>query len=124
MAAPNSSAASSRGREAELRARAFLEAQGLRFVAANYRCRLGELDLVMQQEQTLIVVEVKARSRSGFGGALASITLAKQEKIIAATLHFLQHHPQFAEAAIRFDVVTLEGSRFAAMHWLPAAFTA
>ncbi len=124
MAAPNPSPASVRGREAEARARAFLEAQGLAFVAANYHCRYGELDLLMQSPDMLVVVEVKARRGRGFGGALASITPAKQEKIIAATLHFLQHHPQFAQAAIRFDVVTLEGSAFAAIHWLPAAFTA
>lgn len=112
------------GREAEAEARAHLEAKGLRFVAGNYYCRLGELDLVMLHGSTLVFVEVRERKRGGFGGALASVTRRKQEKIIVTAQHFLQHHPQFGGHSARFDVVAIDrGATAATLEWLQAAFT-
>jgi putative endonuclease len=62
------------GQAAESRAEAFLKTQGLTLVARNWRCRFGEIDLVMQDGSTLVFVEVRLRSRSDFGGAAASVT--------------------------------------------------
>lgn len=111
------------GTAAEAEARAFLERQGFHLVAANYRCRRGEIDLVMQQETLLIFVEVRLRNSQGFGGAAASVTRAKQQKIIASAESFLHHHPEFSHCNCRFDVLALQVSTQGwQVDWLPAAF--
>ena len=58
-----------RGREAERHAERWLKARGLQVLARNYRCRFGELDLVMRQGDTLVFVEVRLRRDERFGGA-------------------------------------------------------
>jgi putative endonuclease len=112
------------GREAEARAQQYLEARGLRLVAANYRCRHGEIDLIMRHGEVLVFIEVRERKNSRYGGAAASVTRQKQEKIIATAQHFLQHQPEFHHAPARFDVLALNpGSLEAPIDWLQAAFT-
>ena len=112
------------GQAAEAATRLFLEAQGLHFIAANYRCRLGEIDLIMRQQSLLVFAEVRLRNRQDFGGAAASVTLRKQQKIIASAGAFLQHHPEFSCCNCRFDVLALQATASGwAIEWLPAAFT-
>lgn len=111
------------GREAEATARSWLEAKGLVLVAANYHCRYGELDLVMKDRTMLVFVEVRERAASRFGGAAASVTRAKQEKIIATAQHFLQHRPEFRQWPARFDVLALDRKNTdVEIQWLQAAF--
>lgn len=112
--------ATERGASAEDQALAFLHQQGLRAVARNWRAKGGELDLVMLHGAVLVFVEVRARSSAQFGGALASITPTKRQRIVHAAQQFLAAHPQHAEREARFDVVCLDGG--AAPQWLPAAF--
>lgn len=113
-----------KGAAAEAAARRFLEHQGLRLVFANFRCRGGEIDLIMQQADVLVFAEVRLRSSLGFGGAAASVTRTKQQKIIATARAFLQHHPEFAHCNCRFDVLAVQaGSQGWDVEWLPAAFT-
>jgi putative endonuclease len=120
---PPKTAALRPGQAAEAAARIFLEAQGLHFVAANYHCRQGEIDLVMQQQSLLVFVEVRMRNRQDYGGAAASVTYRKQQKIIASAGDFLQHHPQFAHCHCRFDVLALQEKLPEwDIEWLPAAF--
>lgn len=124
MELPTPSGPNNPGALAEAHARRFLEAQGLRFVAANYRCRFGEIDLVMRQDQLLVFAEVRLRNRQDFGGAAASVTFAKQQKIIASAGAFLHHHPEFSRCNCRFDVLALQASAQEwHVEWLPAAFT-
>lgn len=112
------------GREAEAAAQIFLEGKGLRLVAANYHCRYGELDLVMKDGATLVFVEVRERKHSRFGGAAASVTRSKQEKIIATAQHFLQHRPEFQRLAARFDVLAMDKrDTDVDIQWLQSAFT-
>ena len=66
----------------ELKARRWLEGKGLRFIAANVRGRGGEIDLIMKDGQVIVFVEVRFRQSSRFGGAAASVTLAKQHKLL------------------------------------------
>ena len=73
-----------RGREAEARAAAYLQSQGLRILARNWRCRFGELDLVAADAATIVFAEVRSRASRAFGGAAASIDYAKRRKLIAA----------------------------------------
>lgn len=109
------------GMDAEQRAAEFLTTAGLRILERNYRCRLGELDIVARQDAVLIVAEVRCRSRSDYGGAAASVTPAKQRRIILATRHLLMRHPSLAQLAIRFDVLAISADH---INWLRGAFTA
>ncbi len=70
------------GTKAEDDALAFLQGQGLTPVTRNFRCRSGEIDLIMQDGNTLVFVEVRKRKNRLYGGAAASITPAKQQKLI------------------------------------------
>ncbi len=108
-----------KGAAAELRAEKYLIERGLRTVARNWRVRGGEIDLVMRDGATLIFVEVRARSGSAYGGAAASVTPAKQARLMHAArayLATLAHTP-----ACRFDVVAEEAGRLC---WLRDAFQA
>ena len=67
------------GQSAEKRAEIFLASHGLTLVARNWRCRFGEIDLIMRDDSALVFIEVRLRSRSDFGGAAASVTPAKQK---------------------------------------------
>jgi putative endonuclease len=86
--------------------------RGFRIVARNWRCRFGELDLVVQRRGVLVFCEVKSRRESVFGGGFEAVTRRKQAKLRAVAQAFLQatgSHPQ----AIRFDVasVSVRGAR-------------
>jgi putative endonuclease len=112
-----------RGREAEQRAAEFLAARGIEILTCGYRCRLGELDIVGSDGDTLVIVEVRARQRADHGSALESIGPAKRRRIVRATRHFLMRHPAWHSRPIRFDVVAIEGpATEATPHWLRNAF--
>lgn len=110
-----------RGEEAEALAAGFLAGRGLAIVARNYRTRLGEVDLVARDGATLVFVEVRARSWSGYGGAAGSIDLRKQRRIVAAARHYLARLR--AEPPCRFDVVTIDGPQ-GSPAWIRGAFDA
>lgn len=106
-----------RGAAAEQQALDLLMAAGLRLVCRNFRCQYGELDLVMYDEETLVIVEVRFRQSQAFGGAVGSVTVRKQKKIILATQVYLMTHP--VKAAVRFDVVAISGQ---GVNWIKNAF--
>ena len=106
------------GQSAESRAEAFLQRHGLKLVARNWRCRFGEIDLVMQDGATLVFIEVRLRSRSDFGGAAASVTPAKQKQLLATARQYLAALKTLPPC--RFDVVALSGD--AAPEWIKNAF--
>ena len=108
------------GDAAEQRARRWLEGKGLRFIAANVRGRGGEIDLIMKEGQVIVFVEVRFRQSSRFGGAAASVTLAKQHKLLqTAHLWLARHNGSFDTVDCRFDVVAFTGN---AIDWLKNAF--
>lgn len=107
------------GRQAEQQALQFLQQQGLRWRASNVRYAVGELDLVMQDGATVVMVEVRYRQSQRYGGALASITPRKQARIIAAAQHYVIIQG-LTTAAIRFDVVALSGDQ--PIQWIQNAF--
>ena len=100
----------------------FMQAQGLQLVARNVRFRGGELDLVMKDGDTLVITEVRKRSREDYGGAAASVGLSKQRRIVLATRLWLARSPQYSSWPIRFDVCALDGAD--QISWLRAAFDA
>ena len=107
---------------AEQRAARLLCAAGLTILHRNYLCRLGELDIVAREGSTLVVVEVRLRSTQRYGGAAASITLAKRQRIVRATRHLLARYPDLQKLPVRFDAV-LMATRDGPLEWLRAAFT-
>jgi putative endonuclease len=112
---------SSRGAAAEAAAAAFLARQGLHLVCANYRCRFGEIDLVLRDGATIVFVEVRLRTHSAFGGAAASIDSRKRSRIIAAARHYLAGKP---EVPCRFDAVLLDRLEPPRIEWIRDAFSA
>lgn len=112
------------GDRAETLALQFLSRQGLHLVERNYRvaggphARGGEVDLILRaKDGTLIFVEVRSRSSVEHGGAAASVTLAKQRRLVFAAQHYLMRWA--SPPPCRFDVVAVQGN---VIEWLPAAF--
>ena len=107
-----------RGESAEEQAHRFLINKGLKPVCRNYRCKQGELDLIMTDQQTLVIIEVRYRKTDQYGSALESVTRTKQSRIIAATHSYLS--PQKTDRPIRFDVVAISGN--GKIEWIQNAF--
>lgn len=102
----------------EQKARVFLEQQGLRFVAANQYFKGGELDLIMQDGQTIVFVEVRQRKSDRYGSAVESIDYRKQQKWQnAANMWLLKQHQSLETTNCRFDVVAFDGSQ--SPLWIP-----
>lgn len=110
---------SDRGALAEDAAAEFLAGRGLKLLERNYRCRFGEIDLVLRDGRTLVFVEVRYRKDRSFGGAAESITSAKREKLLRAARHYMAAHREFP--ACRFDAVLLNGDS-GDIDWVVNAF--
>jgi putative endonuclease len=115
-----------RGLAAEQLAARYLEVRGLKILGTNLRCKAGELDLVCLDGDVLAIVEVRQRGSSQFGGAPASVTVAKQRKIIRATRFFSRREPRWRDLPIRFDVLAIAGLPDGAhrVDWIKDAFRA
>ncbi|MDV7209700.1 YraN family protein [Azotobacter beijerinckii] len=115
------------GRDAEALAHRHLAAQGLHLLAQNWRCRCGELDLVMLDGDTVVFVEVRYRRHLAWGGALESVDARKRMKLVRTAQYFLQKEPRWARHPCRFDVVAItnadEGA-FSHLNWVRNAFDA
>jgi len=107
------------GELAEALAAAYLQAHGLRLIARNYRCRLGEIDLILADGPDLVFAEVRLRRNRDFGGAAASIGAAKRQRILLAARHYLSGKP---ERPCRFDVVLLDSLDPDEIEWIKDAF--
>ncbi|WP_348760894.1 YraN family protein [uncultured Salinisphaera sp.] len=96
--------------------------RGWRLIVANYQVRGGELDRVYQTRDSVVVVEVRYRSRRDYGGAAASVTAHKQRRVILATRHLLAERPKLARQPVRFDVVGVDADQH--IDWIENAFYA
>ena len=94
------------GRRGELATETRYVARGYRVVARNWRCRLGELDLVLARGPTLIFCEVKTRRGSRFGGGFEAVDVRKRQKVRALAEVFLLQ-TKASPAAVRFDVASV-----------------
>lgn len=111
------------GADGEAQAAAYLQAQGLALLERNYRCRAGELDLIMRDDRGVVVfVEVRVRSNPDYGGPLASITPRKQRRLARSAAHWLQARRLTHQALCRFDVVAFSAD--GQPEWLRNAFSA
>ena len=113
------------GAWAEDTALAFLLEQGLCMVTRNYRCRYGEIDLILDHGDTLVFAEVRYRAAGALVSATESITSAKQRRLLASAEYYLQRHGEHERRDCRFDVVALSGDRPSpVVHWLRDAIQA
>jgi putative endonuclease len=94
------------GRRGEAAAERWYVAHGYRVIARNWRCSVGELDLVLARGRTLVVCEVKTRRGSRFGGGYEAVDARKREKLRALAEIFLQR-ARAAPFAVRFDVASV-----------------
>lgn len=110
-----------RGADAEAMAAAFLEKQGLRVIERNWRCRFGEIDLILRDRDVIVMVEVRLRTHGAFGGAAASIDRRKQAKLATAARLYLARQPN---RPCRFDVVLMSDAEGRDFEWIRNAFDA
>ena len=101
------------GNAGEQQALTYLMEQGLQLIEKNLRRKFGEIDLIMQDRTTLVFIEVRSRAKGRFGGAAASVTAAKQRRLVLAAHAYLKRYIQLPEC--RFDVVAIDGG---ALSWL------
>ncbi len=100
---------------------AYLKARGLTLLERNFRCRMGEIDLVMRDGASIVFVEVRLRTPGAYASAAESIDAHKQKRIVAAAGLYLAGR---AEAPCRFDCVLLEHARSDSIRWIKGAFDA
>jgi putative endonuclease len=105
-------------------AESFLHQRGLTTVRRNYHGRIGEIDLIMLDGPVLVFTEVRYRGSNSHGGGAASVTAAKQRKIIQAARRFLACEKRHAHRRCRFDVVSIGSERGrTVMNWIRSAFS-
>jgi len=107
-----------RGELSEQQACTYLLKQGLTLIETNFSCKHGELDLIMRDNKTLVIIEVRFRKSNKFGGALESITKKKQSRIIAATQYYLS--TKKFDSPLRFDVIAMSSDTD--INWIKNAF--
>jgi putative endonuclease len=111
----------------ECLARQYLIQQGLRYLTQNFHSRQGEIDLIMQEQETLVFIEVKYRKNNNFGGAIAAVSYNKQQRLRKTATFYLQRQGLNAyNTPCRFDVITIQGNTYnnstPQMTWLKNAF--
>jgi putative endonuclease len=121
-AAPAPTGRQCSGAAAEARAAELLRAAGYLIVARNFRCRMGELDIVARRDRLLVIAEVRLRRSGRFGGAAASVGAAKRARIVRATRYLLMREPRLARLAVRFDTLLLADGD-GPIEWIESAFT-
>lgn len=108
------------GREIESAACLWLQQQGLSIMERNFRCKLGEIDIIAMDQQTLVFVEVRQRNHRHFGDGFSSVDHRKQQKLIRAARWFLQERKLFDRYPCRFDIVSARSA--SDLEWIKDAF--
>ncbi len=108
------------GRDAESDALTFLTARGLKLIERNYRCKFGEIDLVMLDKDTICFVEVRFRSSDGYVDGVESITKSKVQRLVRTAEHYIANNRKREDLFYRFDVLSLGTT----VDWIQNAFSA
>ncbi len=103
----------------EERARDFLQKNGIKIIKSNFKCKVGEIDIIAEDNSSLIFIEVKYRKSDKFGAPSEMVTYHKQKKIILTAQLYLQKHPKLANKACRFDVISIHQNDIS---WIQDAF--
>jgi putative endonuclease len=117
------------GQNAEDLALQFLQSKGMQLIERNYRCKMGEIDLIMRHDAGLVFAEVRYRKHSKFGSGAETVDQRKQQKILNSAEHFLQSHSKYAALPCRIDVVSISAAQKSAdqqpdIDWIPNAIQA
>ena len=115
-----------KGQYYETMAARHLEAAGLHILQRNFRCKVGEIDLICREADNLVFVEVRYRRHRGYASPLQSVTTAKQRKLIRTAMAYLQRRGWSGKYACRFDVIAIAPEKSTGedeIHWLRHAFT-
>jgi putative endonuclease len=110
------------GKKIEGFAKIYLQKQGMKFVASNYRCKAGEIDLIMRDGKTLVFVEVRYRRNLRFGSPVATVDWRKQKRIIAAASWYLQVNKIYDKVLCRYDIVAVSKKLEYSFEWIKDAF--
>ena len=112
------------GADAEQQALHHLLRQGLALVSQNFRTRLGEIDLIMQDGSCLVFVEVRYRTSNDFSRAGFTVDIHKQRKLIRTAAVFLASRERYANSVCRFDVVAIDAEKHGetSIEWIQDAF--
>ena len=94
------------GAKGEKLAARFLKRKGYKIVQRNYRCKLGEIDIIAKQDKTLVFVEVKTRQTAEFGPPQYAVTAAKRRQISRVALSYIKYE-NLMEQSCRFDVIAV-----------------
>ncbi|ALG66897.1 YraN family protein [Beggiatoa leptomitoformis] len=113
-----------KGHWAEELAQQYLIQQGLIPITQNYRCKFGEIDLILWEKAILVFVEVRYRQTQHYGGGIASINKQKQQRIVTTASLYLQQQPFHPQPTCRFDAIILSGNINTTpdIQWLKDAF--
>lgn len=112
------------GAGAERAAEQYLSSSGLTLLARNFRCRLGEIDLIALDDDELVFVEVRHRGPGSYSPAGTTVDRRKQQKLIRTAALFTTRHPQYGLCVMRFDVVAIDVDEHGAqsIEWIRDAF--
>ena len=94
------------GAKGEKLAIRFLKRKGYRIIQRNYKCKLGEIDIVARQDGTIIFVEVKTRQTEEFGAPQYAVNASKRKQISKVALSYIRNN-KLAEQSCRFDVIAI-----------------
>jgi putative endonuclease len=98
---------------------------GYKIVETNYACKLGEVDIILKDNQHLVFMEVRYRQKQNFGGAVLSVDKKKQHKLIQTASFYLQQKNLTNKLCCRFDVFAIQGKLPNPRYdWIKGAFTA
>ncbi len=113
------------GNQCERMAEAYLQRHGLRTITRNFNCRVGEIDLVLEDGECLVFAEIRFRENCRYGSGAETVSRTKQGRIIRAAQKYLQSHRNRATQPCRFDVISLGKERGEmTVEWIRNAFTA
>jgi putative endonuclease len=113
------------GNQGEILAKRFLIKKGYRIIEVNYRCRIGEIDIIASNDDKICFVEVKTRNSLIYGRPFESVNCFKQNRIRKIAQHFLILNKQYQDLSPRFDVISIylsQRSRKVQIEFIPNAF--
>lgn len=113
------------GQSAEQLAITYLKKQNCKLYHQNFRCKAGEIDLIVQDGNSLVFVEVRYRRQENFGTAAETVNHTKQAKLIKTAQWYLLHQKRDPQTVCRFDVISVTGDleQDPQIQWIKNAFS-
>ena len=114
------------GKEMESLACRYLQQQNLVLIERNYACKLGEIDLIMRDNDFLVFVEVRFRRSHDYGLPIATVSNSKRYKLLRTASYYLQQHQLSDKIACRFDIIAIwyNQQQQLEVDWVKSAFGA